>query len=30
MEYGESSTSAAATYTSANEADKDGLKYSTE
>ena len=30
MEYGESSTSAAATYTSANEADKDGPKYSTE
>uniref|UniRef100_A0A0D3BWS6 Replication protein A 70 kDa DNA-binding subunit B/D first OB fold domain-containing protein n=1 Tax=Brassica oleracea var. oleracea TaxID=109376 RepID=A0A0D3BWS6_BRAOL len=30
MEYGESSTFAAATYTSANEADKDGPKYSTE
>ncbi|CAN6979911.1 unnamed protein product [Brassica rapa subsp. trilocularis] len=30
MEYGESSTSAAATYTSANEADKDGPTYSTE
>ncbi|CAN6924434.1 unnamed protein product [Brassica oleracea] len=30
MEYEESSTSAAATYTSANEADKDGPKYSTE
>ncbi|KAH0853985.1 hypothetical protein HID58_092706 [Brassica napus] len=30
MEYGESSTSAAATYTSTNEADKDGPKYSTE
>ncbi|CAN7027935.1 unnamed protein product [Brassica oleracea var. botrytis] len=30
MEYGESSTSAAATYTSTNEADKDGPKYSIE
>ena len=30
MEYGESSTSAAATYTSTNEEDKDGPKYSTQ